>query len=183
MPKPKERKLHIGCGKVYLHGWVNVDIFTSVEADLYCEMTRLPFEKESFSTLYCSHVLEHAHRHMVIATLAHWRELLRPGGTLRLAVPDFAACCQRYAKTKNLPELMGLLYGGQDYSKNSHTVIFDYAYLTECLVKAGFSITKISRWDWRNTEHADYDDFASAYLPHLQKNTGLLMSLNVEAKR
>lgn len=177
------KKLHLGVGKVYLHGWTNVDIFSSVQADLYCDVTHLPFERESYDLIYASHVLEHVHRHMVVATIQHWREILKRGGTLRMAVPDFAAVCQRYTKTKNLPELMGLLYGGQNYPKNSHTVIFDYAYLTECLVKAGFSITKISRWDWRTTEHADFDDYASAYLPHLQKNTGLLMSLNVEGKR
>lgn len=175
------RKLHIGCGKVYMHGWTNADIFSSVEADLYCEMTRLPFDSGSFGIIYASHVLEHTHRHMVIATLSHWREMLRKGGTLRLAVPDFAAVCQRYEKTKDLPELMGLLYGGQDYSKNSHTVIFDYAYLVDCLKRAGFEEKKIRRWDWRKTDHADYDDFSQAYLPHMQKNTGLLVSLNVEA--
>ncbi len=171
-------KLHIGCGKVYLHGWVNIDLFSNTAADLCCDITRIPYADETFDTIYASHVLEHVHRHMVLATLQHWRGLLKVGGVLRLAVPDFEAVCRRYRETGNLPELIGLLYGGQTYSKNSHTVIFDDQTLTSALVKVGFGV--IRPWDWRKTEHSEYDDFSRAYLPHRDVN-GMLMSLNVEA--
>lgn len=173
-------KIHLGCGKVYLHGWTNVDIFSSVQADLYCDITRLPFEKDSAEIIYASHVLEHVHRHMIVATLQHWREILKPGGILRLAVPDFAACSHRYEKTGNLDELMGLLYGGQNYPKNSHTIIFDHLTLTHALYRAGFP--KATPWDWRKTEHAQYDDYSQAFLPHMDRN-GLAMSLNLEARK
>lgn len=174
-------KLHIGCGKVYLHGWTNVDIFSSVAADLYCDITRLPYSAESFDLIYASHVLEHVHRHMVLATLQHWRDMLKSGGVLRLAVPDFAACCEWYRRTGDLESLMGLLYGGQNYPKNSHTIIFDEGSLTSALAKAGF--TEVRTWDWRATAHSQYDDFSQAFLPHMEKNTGLLASLNLEAVR
>lgn len=173
-------KLHIGCGKVYLHGWINVDLFSNTAADLCCDITRIPYPEQSFDLIYASHVLEHVHRHMVIATLQHWRSLLKEGGILRLAVPDFAACVARYNQTENLPELMGLLYGGQTYTKNSHTVIFDEQTLSAALIKVGFS--SIGVWDWRKTEHAEYDDFSRAYLPHRDVN-GRLMSLNLQATR
>lgn len=171
-------KLHIGCGKVYLHGWINVDLFSNTAADLCCDITRIPYLVNTFDVIYASHVLEHVHRHMVIATLQHWRELLKPEGVLRLAVPDFEAVTAQYAETGNLHELMGLLYGGQTYSKNVHTVIFDEQTLTAALRKVGFNA--IRKWDWRKTEHAEYDDFSRAYLPHRDVN-GRLMSLNVEA--
>ena len=172
-------KLHLGCGNTYLHGWVNVDIFSNVKADLHCDITRLPYEKGTFDTIYASHVLEHVHRHMVIATLQHWRELLKPNGVLRLAVPNFEAVCKRYRATGDLPELMGLLYGGQNMTLNSHTIIFDEAYLTSLLIKAGFSA--VAQWDWRLTEHSEHDDFSQSYLPHMDKENGMLMSLNIEA--
>jgi hypothetical protein len=40
---------------------------------------------------------------------------------------------------------------------------------------------KIYKYDWRNTEHSDIDDFSQCYLPHMDKENGKLMSLNVEA--
>lgn len=174
-------KLHLGCGKTYLHGWTNVDIFSNVAADLHCDVTRLPYPVQTFDLIYASHVLEHIHRHRAIATLQHWRDLLVPGGVLRLAVPNFAAVVSRYRQTRDLPELMGLLYGGQNMSLNSHTVIFDEAYLAECLTKANFS--EVRPWSWKGTEHAQYDDFSQAFLPHLDKENGMLMSLNLEAVR
>lgn len=172
-------KLHLGPGKVYLPGFTNVDIFSSVKADAYADCTALPYEKETFDLIYASHILEHVHRHMVVATLSHWRSLLKTGGVLRLAVPNFEAVTQWYAKTGELEDVMGLLYGGQNFHLNRHTVTFDSKYLSRMLTMAGFN--HIRYWDWRKTEHADFDDYSQAYLPKLDKENGMLMSLNMEA--
>jgi predicted SAM-dependent methyltransferase len=177
------KKLQIGCGKVYLppeEGWTNCDIFSSVRADVYSDMFALPFEKESFDLLYICHVLEHAHRHMVITALSHWRSLLKPGGILRIAVPNFQAVCEHYQEHKDIKILMGLLFGAQDWPLNRHTVAFDEKYLTELLIKAGFQ--NVHWWDWKDTEHAKWDDFSRAHLPHMDFN-GKLMSLNLECKK
>lgn len=178
------RKLQIGCGKNYLppsEGWVNHDLFSVVKADVYADMSSLPFVRESFDLVYSSHCLEHCHRHAVVATLAHWADLLKPGGILRLAVPNFAAVCAHYAIHSDVKVLMGLLYGGQTTAKNYHTVTFDEHYLRELLTSVG--LKDVRWWDWRQTEHAQYDDFASCYLPHMQKDGGRLMSLNLEATK
>ena len=39
---------------------------------------------------------------------------------------------------------------------------------------------KIHQFDWRETEHSIYDDHSQAYLPHMDKDSGVLISLNVE---
>lgn len=175
---PTQKKLHLGCGKAYLPGWINVDIFSTVRADAYHDVTALPYERESFDLIYASHIAEHIHRHMVLATLNHWVSLLKPGGLLRLAVPDFEAACERYAKTKDISEIMGLLYGGQNCHLNRHTVAFDAYSLSYYMKLAG--LTGIKRWDWRIKEHAAYDDYSQSYLPHMDKANGTLMSLNLE---
>lgn len=175
------KKLHLGSGKVYIPGFTNVDIFTSCRADEYADVTSLPYEKESFDLIYASHILEHVHRHMVVATLTHWRSLLRPAGKLRLAVPNFEAIAEWYTVNQDLDSVMGLLYGGQNYHLNRHTVAFDNWNLTRDLLKAGF--TEVQAWNWRTTEHADYDDYSQCYLPHMDKEDGMLMSLNLEATK
>jgi len=172
-------KLHIGVGKVYLPGWINVDIFGNVKADIYCNALALPYERERFDLIYCSHILEHFNRHFVLAALTHWRDLLRSGGILRLSVPNFSAICRRYQITHDLNEVMGLLYGGQESFLNAHHVVFDEKLLTEYLSMVKFKT--IRPWDWRSTEHTYFDDYSQAYLPHMDKENGLLMSLNLEA--
>ena len=44
-------------------------------------------------------------------------------------------------------------------------------------------MTNISIYDWRKTEHAQFDDHSQAYLPHFEKEKGILISLNVESKK
>lgn len=175
----KTRKLHIGAGRVHLPGFINVDIFDTHHADLYCDLTRLPWDPGTFELIYASHVLEHVHRRMVTATLYHWGEMLRKGGILRLAVPNFDAVVQEYQEKRNLEQLLGLLYGGQNHPKNNHFVTFNHDTLSEHLKKAGFS--KVRLWDWRETEHAQHDDYSQCFLPHMDKENGRLMSLNIEA--
>jgi hypothetical protein len=53
--------------------------------------------------------------------------------------------------------------------------------LRETLEIAGF--TNVRRYDWRQTVHKDHDDFSQAYIPHMDKENGLLISLNVEADK
>lgn len=57
-------KLHIGCGRTILPGWVNVDFLklpgVDVVADLDdCRSNTLPFENNSVDEILASHVLEH----------------------------------------------------------------------------------------------------------------------------
>lgn len=176
-----EKRLHIGCGKAYLPGFINVDIFSSVRADVYADMTALPFDRGTFDELYASHVLEHCHRHLVLATLSHWRDLLKPDGIVRIAVPDFEACVKWYNNGGSLDDITGLLWGGQNHPKNNHFIGFDIGTLTTSLHKAGFKDVK--KWNWRETDHAEHDDYSQAYLPSMQKQTGLLMSLNLQARK
>lgn len=171
-------KLHLGVGKCYIPGWVNIDIFSTVSADLYANMSALPYDRNSIDVIYASHVLEHVNRHVVRTVLNHWYDLLVPGGLLRLSVPNFSAIITRYNMTHNLSELMGLLYGGQNSPLNVHHIIFDMDLMTEYLRTVGFR--NITVYDWKQTSHNMYDDYSAAYLPHGDQD-GVHMSLNVEA--
>ena len=76
---------------------------------------------------------------------------------------------------------MGFLYGGQNYPENFHYVGFDFETLKEDLEGLGF--TDVHIWDWKKVEHGSVDDFSQAYLPHMDKENGELMSLNVQATK
>jgi len=181
-------KIHVGCGQNYIPGWKNIDIFSSVKADLYADLSALPFDRNSVDELYCCHCLEHCHRATILATLGHWLDILKPGGRLRVAVPDFAACVKWYNETKDLTSIIGLIWGGQTHPKNNHFIGFDVDTLGEALRKVGFKHVKT--YDWRDTDHADFDDYSQAFLPFdpitrkpLSKTHGLLASLNMQGTK
>ncbi len=167
----------------HIPGYIHVDIMDAPHIDHRCLVDKLhDFTTQSVSLIYASHVLEHFGRYEVEGVLREWHRVLAPGGVLRIAVPDFAAVVEMY-EYEGLKDgrsgLVGLICGGQRDEFDFHKIIFDEPFLTYLLTKAGFH--DIHHWDWRNTEHAHIDDFSQAYLPHMDKLNGRLMSLNLEA--
>lgn len=177
-----EVKLHLGCGNRYIPGFVHIDIRKLPHVDCVASADKLDFLNDnSVDLIYSCHLLEHFRRYQIPVVFREWYRVLKRGGILRLAVPDFENIVEVYLKTRDIKLIMGLLFGRQDYPENTHFIAFDYSYLTEVLAETGFK--KVHRYDWKQTIHKDYDDFSQAYIPHMDKEHGILMSLNVEAEK
>ena len=116
--------------------------------------------------------------------LKEWYRVLKPGGTLRIAVPNFSKMAELYLnKNYDVESFLGLLYGKMEMSGQTiyHKTVYDYKSLSTVLRQSGFN--NCTRYDWRETSHSEFDDHSQAYLPHMQKDSGDLMSLNVECKK
>lgn len=175
-------KLHLGCGKRFIPGYTHVDVVDYPHVELRCAVDRMPMIRDAAATLvYSAHVLEHFHRRDTQRVLAEWKRVLQPWGILRIAVPDLEALCQLYQLTEDASLILGPLFGRGDYLYNVHYTAFDFTTLKKELEDAGFS--NVKRYDWRATEHAEVDDYSQSYYPHMNKTTGRLLSLNVEATR
>jgi len=175
-------KLHIGCGKKHLAGYKHLDVIDYEHIDFVCDARKLTMIKdETVSEIYACHILEHVERGEVPHVLREWARVLKPLGTIRLAVPDFAAIVEEYMQNKDLMRFQGLLYGGQTYDYNFHHVAFDEQVLKSWLKEAGFDAIK--RYDWQTFLPKGYDDYSRAYLPHMDCEHGRLMSLNVLATK
>jgi len=172
-------KLHIGCGSVAIPGYTNVDIRYLPNVDVVdnAEFLR-KFEKEKVTEIYACHVLEHFSRWRIDSVLKRWYDILEPNGELFISVPNFRAIVDYYQKTKDVKPLIGLLYGGQDYKENNHHICWDYASMQIDLNKAGFRVGGL--YDWKRY-FSDFDDYSKCYLPHMDREHGMLMSLNVWA--
>jgi ubiquinone/menaquinone biosynthesis C-methylase UbiE len=176
------RKLHLGCGQKHIPGFYHIDALAYPHIDHVGPVDDLPFLADgSVELIYACHVLEHFGRNDYQRVLNEWSRVLAPGGVLRVAVPDFAVCARLYVEGKlagGIRDITGLVVGGQRDKYDFHAVIFDEALLTSSLLAAGFR--SVRPWDWRTTEHAGMDDYSQSYLPHMQKETGTLVSLNLE---
>jgi predicted SAM-dependent methyltransferase len=175
-------KLHLGCGRRHIPGFIHIDAIDYPHVDHVSAIDNLCFIPDaSVELIYNCHVLEHFKRRDVGRVLLEWCRILKPGGTLRISVPDFASLCDIYREHRRLELVIGALFGRQDYLYNIHYNVFDYDELRAALERAGF--VNVRRYDWRQTEHADVDDYSQAYIPHMDKEHGKLISLNVECSK
>lgn len=131
--KIKETKLHLGCGTNVIDGWLNLDgswnarlakyeflrqflaIFniiphSKVSIDwsnkiLARDLRKpLPFESNFFSVIYASHLLEHLYCEEAKSLLKECFRVLRPGGILRVMVPDLECAIKEYIQDKETRE-------------------------------------------------------------------------------
>jgi predicted SAM-dependent methyltransferase len=88
--------LNIGCGNQFHSSWINIDLVPADPSVMACNITNgLPFEDNTFAAVYHSHVLEHLSHTESDRLIAECYRVLRPGGILRVVVPDLeqiAAC-------------------------------------------------------------------------------------------
>ncbi len=181
-------KLHLGCWHRHIPGWVHVDLCDMPHINYKSSIDDLSmFDDNSADLIYSSHSFEYFDRQQAVDVLAEWRRVLKPGGTLRLAVPDFDALLKVYAQTGELGRILGPLYGRMEIETEQgpktlyHKTVYNFADLETLLVENGFA--NVRRYDWQQTIHKDFDDHSQAYFPHMDKENGLLISLNVEATK
>lgn len=181
-------KLNLGCWHRDIPGFTNVDLCDMPHIHHKTSIDQLPMIADGACELvYASHSLEYFDRQDAERVLAEWRRVLRPGGVLRLAVPDFDALLEVYKRSGELRFLLGPLYGRmeidtpQGKQKLYHRTVYNFSHLQALLECCGFA--NVRRYDWRQTVHRDFDDHSQAYWPHMDKDNGLLVSLNVEADK
>lgn len=174
-------RLNIGSGQKVMPGFLNLDAQTFPGVTQIEDARHLPFETGTVDYVYACHILEHFGRWETEAVLGEWVRVLKPGGLIRVSVPDFDAVVRHYRTHGRIDDVMGLLCGGQRNSYDHHGCVFNEDRLHTLLRAAG--LTWVRRYDWRATEHANVDDYSQAYLPHLDKEGGMHMSLNMEGRR
>ena len=92
--------LNIGCGEHFHPAWANIDLapqHPSITA--HDVKTRLPFGDHSFDAVYHSHVLEHLSPESGQFCIQECYRVLKPGGVLRIVVPDLERIAELYIET------------------------------------------------------------------------------------
>ena len=86
-----EALLHIGCGDINARHFINIDARDKPHVHIVTkDLFKLDLIPSGFADLiYMSHVLEHVGHRSVVSVLKEMRRILKPGGVLRISVPDF----------------------------------------------------------------------------------------------
>lgn len=94
-PDAAELRLHIGCGKGRLPGWVDIDVDPAPLA--MNVLWGLPFRDGSVRRVFVSHLLEHLfYPRDVRFFLGELRRVCAPGAIVRIVVPDIEQCIAAY---------------------------------------------------------------------------------------
>ena len=139
------KRLHLGCGNIRLPGFCNVDILTTAAVDVVSDISKLDnFADDSIELIYACHVLEHFSHDDAVNVLLRWFDVLKPGGELRISVPDIDRIVkiyhdnwQHFQTTGNSP-WVGLLYGGQGDPYDFHKTGFNFCWMRYLLEKIGY---------------------------------------------
>ena len=161
-------------------GYVNVDLLDAPHVHIQRPLDDLSiFADASVDLVYACHCLEHfgyRHSRMVVE---EWARVLRPGGVLRLSVPDFALLSRAYLEGVPLREIQGLVLGGQDYRLNFHAALFDEAALRDLMSAAG--LVEIAPWDPATVDWHGFVDESGHLLEVAGKSVPL--SLNLQGRK
>ena len=89
--------LNLGCGTHYHNSWTNLDfVSTGKNVIAHNLLQGVPFEDNSFDVVYHSHVLEHFNKKDGKAFIKECHRVLKPGGIIRIAVPDLEQIARNY---------------------------------------------------------------------------------------
>lgn len=113
--QPQFLKLvNVGCGHTFHPEWLNFDVVPTAAAVKRWDLRRgLPFAEGEVDAIYSSHVLEHLSCQEAEKFLRDAWRVLKPGGILRIVVPDLEQTTRAY-----LAELDALREGKQTDSAN-----------------------------------------------------------------
>ncbi|HTE39995.1 MAG TPA: methyltransferase domain-containing protein [Steroidobacteraceae bacterium] len=155
-------QIHIGCGGHHLPGWINLDNYP---APLAVNLDwGIPLPDSSARFVFLSHLLEHLfHPVQSHRLLDEIRRVLKPGGIVRIVVPDIEQCIAAYVHKDAaffaarrdhwtwLPEDMTrlesfLAYSGvgptPEHLFEHHKFGYDFETLGRCLERVGFQAVR-----------------------------------------
>src|SRR5687767_4242021 len=174
------RRLNWGCGGHTLPGWINTDVKKGDGIDLSCDIRNgLPFETGSIDYAVSIHALPEVPYTELVPVLTELRRVLKPGGVLRLALPDLIKGVRAYdrgdrdyflipdedARSIGAKLVTQLIWYG--YSRT----LFTQEFIAEMLERAEFS--RVTPCEYRQT--------ASAYPEIIDLDNREAESLFVEA--
>jgi ubiquinone/menaquinone biosynthesis C-methylase UbiE len=177
-----DRRLHWGCGPITPFGWVNSDVAPGPGVDVVADIRRgLPLPAEAFDYVVSIHALPELSYPEQDGALAELYRVLRPGGVLRLGLPDMARAARAYLAN----DLDYFLIGDDVVRCAAGKMIVQLTWYgrSRCLFTAEFIQELLERNGFRDVAHCAYQQTASGIPGIVELDDRPLESLFVEARR
>lgn len=114
-------RLNLGSGGTVKPGYTNLDIEFGQPAYPLTD-----YADNSVEAIYASHILEHFPGDQIIKVLKEWVRVLKPGGTIQIAVPDYEKATKLMAEGKIPFHLFeSYLMGGHLDEHDRHGCLFN----------------------------------------------------------
>jgi predicted SAM-dependent methyltransferase len=140
--------LHLGCGPKYLPGFLNIDANPFNRIDLWLDVRNgLPFPSSAVDSIYATHMFEHFYPDELNRLLCECLRVLKPGGGIRLIVPNLASAITAYSQKQSgwfddsFPrhfDSLGGRFSNFIFCDGQHRTAFDFSCLDEVLRQSGF---------------------------------------------
>jgi SAM-dependent methyltransferase len=131
----QDLKVNLGCGHDIKNSWLNIDLSVPAIDGTLCRGTvlmsydlrlGLPLESHSCSFIYSSHFFEHLEFRHGLKLMTDCHRVLKPGGTFRLALPDYREIFRAYIQgNAEYFSLIDVRWLGPMRDQNTATVV-DY---------------------------------------------------------
>lgn len=140
-------RLHLGSSSSRKPGWVNVDLLRpGRRLELYWDLRHpLPFPDQTVDAVFSEHLHEHLELAASIALLSECRRVLKPGGVLRVGVPDLGRYLAAYRGEDDIIDLVRpgrptrAIAIGEVFFLHGHRSAYDLETLRYALGRAGFA--------------------------------------------
>jgi predicted SAM-dependent methyltransferase len=164
--EPPSTRLHFGCGRRKVPGWLNVDVGGS-DIDLDLCAGSLPFPDEAFEVAVAQQFIEHLELDSQLSPLLdELHRVIRPGGMIWVSCPDMERICRSYLADggaallrdrqarwpefdlggKPTQQMMNIVF----HQAGEHVNLFDFNLLAWLLDRHGFiDCARVAEADFR----------------------------------
>lgn len=147
----QRKRIVIGAWNKFDSGWIPtqrefLDLTEPTQWEFY-------FEPNSVEAMLAEHVWEHITPEEGLAAARTCFRYLRPGGTLRVAVPDGLHPDPAYVESVKAGEGTAAPTSGPDGNSANHKALYTYRTLGELFERAGFRVVVYEYFDEEGTFH------------------------------
>jgi predicted SAM-dependent methyltransferase len=151
----KKVLLNVGCGPNMFEQFINLDYQWTPKIDICWDITKKPYpiDSSSLEGIFTEHCLEHIPFEACERNINEFFRMLKPGGTVRIVVPDGEIYLDIYQKRKQGEKIYMPYEAEGDYPtpmsringifrNHGHLFIYDFETFSYLLNKAGFKNIK-----------------------------------------